>query len=467
MLSRDMEHLTRYGGGSSGFRKRVFEDGELAGEMVQLMLRHPSRLLTARPAVLAALLTVFCLGFATGCAGDNAGPPEPIVAVETSLVKTAPIAQMIHSEGVLFPVRQASPSPKITAPVRTFYVNRGDRVHRGQLLAVLENRDLAAAVISAEGSYDQAKATYASTTSSTLPEEIQKAELDVRDARATLDAQQKLYDSERKLFEQGALARKQLDQTEVALTAARSVSATAEKRLQNLQASGASQQRQAAKGQLESSHGQYLAATAQLEYTQMRSPIDGVVADRAVYPGDVAPAGTPLLIIMDTSKVVVRLHVPQAEAVQLKLGDKGELQVPGLATPFPCTVTVLSPALDPSSTTVEVWVEADNPQNRLKPGATVQISIKARTIPDATVIPASAVLMSAAGKPSVMLVKSDGRAYAQEIETGIREGQSVQVLSGLRPGETVIVTGGYGLPDKTRVKATPAGSSTAAQPSGS
>ncbi|MGI8772874.1 MAG: efflux RND transporter periplasmic adaptor subunit [Acidobacteriaceae bacterium] len=431
------------------------------------MLHRSSRLVPTHAAALLAFVATLCLGFAAGCAGDTAPPPEPVVAVETATVKTAAITQVIHAEGVLFPIHQASLSPKITAPVRTFYVNRGDRVHRGQLLAVLDNRDLAAAVISAEGSYDQAKATYASTTSSTLPEEIQKAELDVRDARAALDAQQKVYDSERKLYEQGALARKQLDQTEVALTAARSASQTAEKRLQNLQASGASQQRQAAKGQLESSHGQYLAATAQLQYTQMRSPIDGAIADRAVYPGDIAPAGTPLLVVMDTTRVVVRLHIPQAEAVQLKLGDKAELQVPGLTNTFPCTVTVLSPALDPSSTTVEVWVEADNPQNQLKPGATVEVSINARRIPDAIVIPASAVLTGDAGKPSVMLVKSDGRAYSQEIATGIREGQSVQVLSGLKPGETVIATGAYGLPDKTKVKATPANSSTDAQPSGS
>lgn len=413
-------------------------------------------------------MTTLLIAAALGCSGDTAPAPEPLVAVETSPVKTASITQVIHAEGVLFPMHQASLSPKVTAPVRAFYVNRGDRVRKGQLLAVLENRDLAAAVISAEGSYDQAKATYASTTASTLPEEMQKAELDARDARATLAAQQKLYDSERKLFEQGALARKQLDQTEVALTAARSASQTADKRLQNLQASGASQQRQAAKGQLESSHGQYLAATAQLQYTEMRSPIDGVIADRAVYPGDIAPAGTPLLIVMDTTKVVVRLHIPQPEAVQLKLGDRAELQVPGLPNTFPCTVTVLSPALDPSSTTVEVWVEADNPQNQLKPGTTVEVSINARTVPNAIVIPASAVLTDPAGKTSVMLVKSDERAYSQAIATGIREGQSVQVLSGLKPGQEVIATGAYGLPDKTKVKATPASSgSTDAQPSGS
>ncbi len=415
----------------------------------------------------SALLAALALGAALGCSGTPPPTPEPVVTVQTALARLQPITQVVTASGVLFPIHQASLSPKITAPVRTFYVNRGDRVHKGQLLAELDNRDLAAAVISAEGSYDQAKATYASTTISTLPESIQTANLSVRDTKANLDAQQKLFDSQSKLYQEGAIARKQLDATQVALTAARSAYETAEKHFANLQATGATQQRQAAKGQLESSHGQYLAATAQLQYTRLQSPIDGVIADRAVYPGDIAPAGTPLLIVMDTSKVVVRLHVPQPQAVQLKLGDEAEFQVPDLKGSFPAKVTVLSPALDPNSTTVEVWVEADNPQGKLQPGTTVEVSITARTIPNAVVIPVSAVLTDSASKTSVMLVKPDNRAYSQDIETGIREGSSIQVISGLKPGETVIATGAYGLPDKTKVKTTPENSSSGAPPSGS
>jgi len=174
-----------------------------------------------------------------------------------------------------------------------------------------------------------------------------------------------------------------------------------------------------------------------------------------------------LLIVMDTSKVVVRLHVPQPQAVQLKLGDEAEFQVPDLKGSFPAKVTVLSPALDPNSTTVEVWVEADNPQGKLQPGTTVEVSITARTIPNAVVIPVSAVLTDSASKTSVMLVKPDNRAYSQDIETGIREGSFIQVISGLKPGETVIATGAYGLPDKTKVKTTPENSSSGAPPSGS
>lgn len=392
----------------------------------------------------------------TGCSGGNSlAPPEAVVPVETTPAKIRPITAIISGEGVLYPIHQASISPSITAPVRKFYVQRGDKVHRGELLAVLENKDLAAAAASAEGGYDQAKATYAATTSSTLPEEMQTATLNLQNTQTSLNAQQQLYDSEKELYREGAIARKQLDAAQVALTTARSAYETARKHLANLQASGASHQRQAAKGQLELAHGQYLTAAAKLTYTEIHSPINGKVADRAVYPGDIAPAGTPLIIVMDTSEVVVRLHVPESQAIQIKMGDRARLQVPGYLKSFPAKVTVLSPALDPNSTTVEVWVQADNPKGELKPGASVQVSIVSRTVPNALVIPDRAILTASDGTESVMVVGSDSRAYARPVKTGIQQSPLIQILSGLKPGDQVIVNGAYGLPDKTKVKATP------------
>jgi HlyD family secretion protein len=409
---------------------------------------------------LATITASILMASCSGCSRDNTvPPPEPVVNVQTALVKVQSIMDRVSAEGVLYPSHQASISPKITAPVRTFYVHRGDKVHRGQLLAVLENKDLAAAMISAQGNYDQAQATYDSTTASGLPEEIQTANLNAVNARTTLAAQQKLYDSENKLYQQGAIARKQLDATEVALTAARSAYETAEKHRQNLQEQGVSQQKKAAHGQLESARGQYLGAEAQMEYTEIRSPIDGVVADRAVSPGDIAPAGTPLVIVMDTSKVVVRLHIPQQQAELLQPGQAATLRIPGLDKDVPAKVTLLSPALDPNSTTEEVWVEADNPQGELKPGTTANVSILTKTVSDALVIPASSILTGADGQTSVMVVQSDSRAYSKDVKTGVQQGTMIQIVSGLEPGQQVIVSGQYGLPDKTKVKATPASAS--------
>ena len=117
---------------------------------------------------------------------------EPVVTVQTAVAQRGAIQQIIGAEAVLFPRDQAAITPKVVAPVRTFYVNRGSRVHRGELLAVLENRDLAAAEAENKGTYEQAQAAYGFATSSALPEEWQKAELDLKTAKETYDAQQKV-----------------------------------------------------------------------------------------------------------------------------------------------------------------------------------------------------------------------------------------------------------------------------------
>jgi RND family efflux transporter MFP subunit len=378
--------------------------------------------------------------------------PEPVVTVQTAVAQRGTIQQVIGAEAVLFPRDQAAITPKVVAPVRTFYVNRGSRVQRGQVLAVLENRDLTAAEVENKGTYEQAQATYGLETSSALPEEWQKAELDLKTAKESYDAQQKVYDSRRVLFQQGALPRKQLDESAVALIQAKAQYEMAEKHLSALQSAGKQQQMKGARGQLTSAKGKYEGAAAQLAYTEIRSPINGVVTDRPSYPGETPPPGTALLTIMDTSSVIAHAHIPQSDAAVLKLGDAATVTGPGLgAASVIGKVTQVSPALDPNSTTVEVWIEAANPDGRLRPGTTVNVQMVAQTLNDAVVVPASALLKTPEGETTVMIVSND-RAHPVSVETGIRQGDRVQIAKGLSGGETVVVSGAYGLPDNTKVK---------------
>jgi RND family efflux transporter MFP subunit len=249
------------------------------------------------------------------------------------------------------------------------------------------------------------------------------------------------------------MPRKELDQAGVDLTNARNQYEIAQKRLDALMAIGKTQQLKSAAGQLESAKGKYLGAAAQLSYSEIRSPIDGVVADRPLYPGEMAAAGTALLTVMDTSQVIARLHIPQSEAALLKIGDKATLAVPGTENTLPGKITVVSPALDPNSTTVEIWVQARNSDGNLKAGSSVRISVVAQTIPDALVIPAVALLTGADGSNSVMQISPDGHAHQKSVKAGIRQGDQVQITEGLQQGDQIVAQGAYGLPDNSKVKA--------------
>jgi HlyD family secretion protein len=397
------------------------------------------------------LSTVLCVALVIALAGCNKKEEEkePVVKVQTAVAQKTTMEDVISAEAILYPRNQASITPKIAAPVRQFYVNRGSRVHKGQLLAVLENRDIAASVLENRGALEQAQATFSTTTGASLPDDMKKAEMDARAAREALVAQQKLYDSRRMLFEQGALPRKELDQAAVALVQARAQSEIADQHLGSMQSVGKSETGKLAAGQLASAQGKYAGATAQLSYTEIRSPIDGVVTDRPVWTGETPAQGVPLLTVMDLSTVVARAHNPQEQAARLKPGDAAVISSSS-AQDISGKVMLVSPALDPNSTTVEVWIEAKNEEGALRPGSAVRVTMNAETIHDAIAIPQSAALKTPEGS-SVMVVGLDQRAHKTDVELGLRNGDEVQVTKGLNAGQIVITSGAYGLPDNTKI----------------
>jgi RND family efflux transporter MFP subunit len=189
--------------------------------------------------------------------------------------------------------------------------------------------------------------------------------------------------------------------------------------------------------------------TAQLSYAQIRSPINGVVADRPVYPGEMPAAGSPLASIVDISQIVARANVPVKDAAALKPGRPARFTTPD--GDLPGKVTVVSPAVDPSTTTVEVWVQAANPEERLKPGGTVRVAIIVETIQDTIVVPAAALLNADDGAPKVMVITKDLVAHERRVQMGVRQGDRVQIISGVQEGDQVVTSGGLGLEDKAKV----------------
>jgi len=388
---------------------------------------------------------------AIGC-GSKEEEKQTVVSVQVTPAQRGAISQTVTAEAVVFPLQQATIVPKITSTITELYVDRGSHVKKGDLLARLENKDLAAAAEASKGELDQAEATYVTTVGASLPQQLQKAQGDAASAKAALDAAQKVYDSRKSLFEQGAIPRRDLDSAEVALVQARAANDQAQKQLADLQRIGKEQLLKSAQGTREASEGHYHAAAAQLSYSEIRSPIDGVVTDRPLYVGDLATANQPMLVVMNTSRIIAKTHVPQTEAASLKIGNAAELKVPGLDEPLSARVTLVSPALDPASTTIEVWVEARKPDPALRPGMSVETSMTAKTAKDAVLVPVAAVFKSNEGDEYVLLAGSDQKAHQKKVQVGIRNKDSAQIVSGINPGDPVITSGGYAVPDGTSVK---------------
>lgn len=399
---------------------------------------------------LPAVIVVFAL-VAAGCSKEEPAP-EPVVSVQVAAVQKSAIQEIVSADAVLYPVDEANIAPKITAPVLKFYVNRGSKVHAGELLATLDNKDLSAAVVENQGAYDQAQAQYDASVKVDLPAQIQSATADVQNTQHAMQAAESVYQSRQQLYNSGAIARNLLDESQVAYVQARNQYEIAEAKLKSFQAMGKEQQLKAAEGQLKSAQGRYLAAQAQYGFSEIHSPIDGVVTDRPFNEGDMATAGTPLITVMNTSHVVARAHLAPQQAAGLHVGDPAQILLVGGEETIQGKVSVVSPALDPNSTTVQVWVEAPNPDGRLKPGTTAQVRVVAKTVRDALQIPSAAILTDSDGKTSVMAVGPDGVAHQVEVKLGIQQDGKAQILEGLRQGQRVVTEGAYGLPDGTKVK---------------
>ena len=371
----------------------------------------------------AALVASFLLG---GCKPKEEAEEAPTVTVQVGDAEKGPISRKVITDATLYARDQAAIVPKVAAPVSKFLVQRGSHVREGEVLAELENKDLAGAQMKSQGGYQQAEVGYQVA--------LQKAKQDTEFAKQTLDSAQKLYDSREALYKQGAASAKDVEDAALALTQAKNQYDLAQKQ----------GDLKVAEAQMSAAKGDIASAEAQLGYTKITSPINGVVTDRPFFPGETPAAGTPLITVMDLSQIVARAHISQTDASSLKVGDAATISVPGTPA-VKGKVTLVSPAVDANSTTVEVWVQAPNPKESLKPGSNAVVTIIGQTIKDAIVAPAAALLTSPDGLNSVITLDTDNVPHKKKVKVGIRSGSDVQITDGLQGGERLVTVGAFEL----------------------
>jgi len=365
----------------------------------------------------------------SGCGSKEAAEATPTVTVQVDAAEKGPIQRKVVTDAVLYPRDQAAIVPKVVSSIKKWNVDKGSHVKAGELLGELENQELTGAAMKSQGGYAQAEVTYQM--------QLQKSAQDLKFAKQSLDSAQKFYDGRAALYKEGAVSAKDLDDASVALSSAKNTYDLTQKQYDLKTAEGALN---AAKGDTEN-------ANATLSYTKILSPIDGVITDRPYYPGETPATGSPIITVMDLSQIVARSHVAQIEAASLKVGDPATITVPGLAKPVIGRVTLVSPAVDASSTTVAVWVQAPNPNGSLRPGTSVRVAMVAQTVAQAVVIPQAALLTSPDGLNTVIVLDSDNAPSKKKVKVGIRdsEAKTVQVTDGLQGGERVVTVGAFEL----------------------
>ncbi len=195
---------------------------------------------------------------------------------------------------------------------------------------------------------------------------------------------------------------------------------------------------------LEALQASYNLASLELDYTQIRAPIDGVVSERYVRLGNTINVGEPLFRVTSLDPLVTYLHVPEREYRQLSPGQPVAIDIDALSGQRTIAeVTRVSPIVDPETGTFKITVEISDEERRIKPGMFARLSIVYDRHANALQVPRSAIVEDA-GESSVFVVE-DNIAIRKFVETGFSEKGMIEITAGLDDNDAVITVGQVGL----------------------
>jgi HlyD family secretion protein len=417
------------------------------------------RILIVAASLLVVLIIIFAILFwrsrktaATTTTGEEA---TAVVSVRVAKAEKQTIATQVNALGTIFPHDQALVAAKIGAQIKQMPLLKNKLVHAGDVIAVLESRDLQAQRNEAVAALNEARASARSVETGTIPQNNAQDQKALRDARAAAANARTVYERRLTLYQQGGISKKDLDASQFDLTKAENDLRLAEQTVALRTASLNPNDRAQAAARVNQAEQHLSSLDAQLSYATVRAPITGIVTDQPLYEGSFVASGTTLVTIADVSQVIVKAPVADTVAAQLKMGDSATV----LPTDMPGEqmtgqVSLISRAVDPTNRTVEIWVTLANGSGHLRANGAAQVTVSANSKADAIVVPASAVTLEAtnADEGTVMVVDADSVAHETKVKVGIRTSDKMEITEGLQGGETVVIEGNYSLPDGTKVE---------------
>lgn len=359
-----------------------------------------------------------------GPGGGRGGPSRSPMTVEFAPVTRTSLSEQVLLVGNLIGAATVEIVPKVSGRLQTVNVRLGDPVRRGQLIAKVEDREIQEQVRAAQAAYQVSRAS------------IRQREADLQLAKTNLDRS-------RSLFERQLLPQQTYDDTQARY--------------------------QAAAAQVDLANAQFEQASARLDElkitlsnTQIVSPVDGFVGKRYLDPGAFVSANAPVASLVDIRTVRMVANLVEKDVKRVPVGTPALVEVdafPGES--FSGKVSRVAPVFDPATRTAEMEIEVPNASFRLKPGMYARVQLTVGTRPSALTVPSNA-LVNLDGQPGVFLAAPPRAGTPQPaasatptavsvrfqpVEVGIRDGEQIEITSGLAAGAEVITTGAGALKD--------------------
>src|SRR5438094_9684355 len=396
-----------------------------------MFLAHPSNLWRLAWLCLAATLLVAV----TACKSDypasgkaaSADGKSPSRQVKTAKVIEMPIGETVTVNGTLAAYDRTTVSVKVPGRLQTISVDLGTVVHKGQVIAQLEQQDYKLRVQQAEAALAQARARLGLSPDGADDRVTAEETGTVRQAKALLEDAKLRRDRAAKLVQQGITPRAEYDTVDSDYKVAQSRYQDAFEEIRNRQ------------GLLAQRRSELSLAKQQLADTIVYAPMDGVVQEKKASVGEYLAAGAPVVDVVKVNPLRLRAEVPERESHNIRNGQSVRVTVEGDANSYLGYIKRLSPTIGEQNRVLVV--EADVPNNgSLRPGAFVKAEIVTSQSSTAVTVPTSA-LITFAGIEKVIVIES-GKAVEKAVTTGRRGPDWVEIKSGVNVGETVIVEPG-------------------------
>lgn len=326
------------------------------------------------------------------------------IAVVTAHPVRRTIVPQLHFSGSLDPEWQAQVAAKVDGRLEKVYVHEGDRVEKGQVLAILEQMDTDANLLSAKGSFLDAQTS------------LRKAETDL--AR---------YE---KLYATGAVSQQVVDDYRFA--------------------------RDNAAAKLEAARGSLQGMESKAAGTVVTAPADGIVAKRFYQEGYYAKAGTPLFAIADISMLKTTIHIPEGQVTGVRVGNEADIALPAYpGKKLVGKITRIAPVADLPAHTFAAEVSVDNSEGLLA-GVYANVSLIGEPREQVLTIPMHAIVMRD-DQQTVFVADAQGVVQRRVLTLGYSDDKVAEVLSGLDEKDTIVVEGHNKLREGSRINLEKAG----------
>jgi multidrug efflux pump subunit AcrA (membrane-fusion protein) len=318
---------------------------------------------------------------------------------------------------------------QIAGRVGKVFVEEGQAVSKGQVLAELDSTDYRNAYDAAQGQADAARAVSRKAQEGPRAQELEQARID-------FDRWQDEYKRMKYLYDHQSLPANDFKKIEAGYQAA-------QQRYEMAKQGTRVQDKEAASGQSRAAVAQMHEAQKRLGDTKLRAPITGFVGMRHIDVGNTVAAGMPVIGVLDLNPVKVRVAIPESEIGKVHQNSRATVSIPSLnGQQFEGKVEAVGVAADPASRTYAVKITVANPQHLLRAGMVAEARIYSTTIVNALTVPGDAIVRDAHGVTNVYVYEpTRQRVYARRVEVGAPINNEIEIHSGLNGSEQLVMAG--------------------------